>query len=132
MSAVRRKRTKVRGRRRETPIEMRKRDNKRSAAVDMQKGYAFMHERRMRTDTVTRGDDKRACMEQKLPEVTTSASNQEKRTIRKPVPFSKQPPKARPIENTTPMTPKAAKVLGKKAPALDTGNYEVLRSSLLD
>jgi len=64
--------------------------------------------------------------------VQTSASNHKKQTIRKVVAFSKQPAKADPIENTTSKTAKAPKVPQKQAPALDTGNYEVLGTSQLD
>jgi len=91
-----------------------------------------MDERRKRKDQVTRGDDKRALIEEEVLEVSTSASNQEKRSIRKAVAFSKQPAKADPFENMTPKTSKAPKVPRNKAPALDTGNYEVLGSSQLD
>ena len=105
---------------------------KRSAGVRPQAEYAFVDERRKRTDDVTRGDDKRAPIEEKVPEGSTSACNQEKRTIKKAVAFSKQPAKADPVKNTTPKTPKAPKVPRKKAPALDTGNYEVLGSSQLN
>ena len=83
-------------------------------------------------DEVTRGDDIWARIEEEVPEVSTSASNQEQRTIRKAVAFSKQPANADSIENTTPKTAKAPKVPRKKLPALDTGNYEVLGSSQLD
>jgi len=100
--------------------------------VGTQTAYAFVDERRKRTEEVTRGDEKQARIEEEVPEVSMSASNQEKRTIRQVVAFSKQPAKADPIENTTPKTAKARKVPGKKAPALDTGNYEVLGSSQLD
>jgi hypothetical protein len=48
----------------------------------------------------------RARIEDEVPEVSTSASNQEKRTIRNAVASSKQPAKADPIENTTPKTAK--------------------------
>jgi hypothetical protein len=105
---------------------------KTSVVVRTHAGYAFVDQRRKRTDEVTRGDDKRAYTEEVVPGVSTSASNQEKRNIRKAVAFSKQPAKADPFENTTPKTPKAPKVPRKKAPALDTGNYEVLGSSQLD
>jgi hypothetical protein len=102
---------------------------KRSAVVHTQAGYVFMDERRKRTDEVTRGDDNQARIEEK---VSTSASNQEKGNIRKAVAFSKQPAKADPIENTTPKTAKAPKDPRQNAPALGTGNYEVLGRSQLD
>ena len=103
-----------------------------SAVVRTQAGYAFVDERRTWTDEVTRGDDIWARIQEEVPEVSTSASNQEKRTIRKAAAFSKQPAKADPIENTTPKIAKAPKVPRKKALALDTGYYEVLGSSQLD
>jgi hypothetical protein len=81
---------------------------------------------------VTRGDEKRTCIEEEVPEVSTSASNHENRTIRQAVAFSKQPAKADRIRNTTPKTVKAPKVPRMLAPAWDTGNYEVLGSSQLD
>jgi hypothetical protein len=86
-------------------------------------------ERRKRTYEVTRGDDKRAHIEEEVPEVSTSASNREKRTIRKAVAFRSQQAQADPIENMTAKTAKAPKVPSKKALALDTGDYEVLGSS---
>jgi hypothetical protein len=103
-----------------------------STVVRTQAGYAFVDERRKRTDEVTSGDDKRARIEEEVPEVSTSASNQEKRNIRNAVAFSKQPAKADPIENMTPKPTKIRKVPRKNAAALDTGNYEVLGSSQLD
>jgi len=106
--------------------------DKRSAVVPTEAGYAFVDERRKRTDELTRGDDKLAHIEENVLEVSTSASNQEKGTIRKAVAFSKQLAKADRIENTTPKTPEVLKVPQKKPPSLDTGNYEVLRRSQLD
>jgi hypothetical protein len=78
--------------------------------VRKQAGYVFVDKRRKRTDDVPRGDDKRARIEEEVPEVSTTASNHEKRTIREAVAFSKQPVKADPIENTTPQAAKAPKV----------------------
>lgn len=69
-----------------------------------------MDERTKRTHEVTRGDDMLAYIEEEVPEVTTSTSNQEKRTISKVVAFSKQLAKTDPIENTTGITPQALKV----------------------
>ena len=83
-------------------------------------------------DQVTMADVKRAHIEEGVPEVSMSASNQEKRTIRIAVAFSEQPARAQPIENTTPKTPQALEVPRKTAPALDTGNHELLLSSRLD
>jgi len=105
---------------------------KRSAVVRPQAGYAFVDERRKGKDKATRDDDKCAPIEEEVPEISKSASNQEKRTIRKAGAFSKQLAKADPVDNMTPKTPKAPKVPRKKALALDTGNYKVLRSSQLD
>jgi hypothetical protein len=105
---------------------------KRSVVVRTQARYASVDERRKRTDELTMGDDKRARIEEEVAEVSTSASNQEKRNIRKAVAFSKQPAKADPIENTTPKPAKALKVPREKALAMDTGNYEVIGSSQLD
>jgi hypothetical protein len=73
--------------------------------------YAFMDERRKWMDEVTRGDGKQAYIEEEVPEVSMSASHQEKRTIRKAEACSKQPaPNADPIENTTLQPAKAPKV----------------------
>jgi len=103
-----------------------------SAVVHTQAGYAFMDERRKRMEVVTRGDEKRACIEEEVPEVSMRASNQKTQTTRKAVAFSKQPAKGDPIENTTPKTPKSLNVPRKTAPALNTGDYEILRRSQLD
>jgi len=100
--------------------------------VHTQAGYALTDERRKRTDDVTSGDDKRGWIEEEVPEVSTTTSNQEKWRIRKAVAFGKQPAKTDPIANMTPKTPKAVKVLRKKALALDTGHYEVLESCQLN
>jgi len=51
---------------------------------------------------VTRSADKLVCIEEDAPEGSTSASNQDKRPIRKAVAFSKQPAKADAIDNATP------------------------------
>ena len=68
---------------------------KRSADVRTQDGYAFVDERRKRTDEATRGDDKRARIEEEVPEVLVtrkselsgqrkhSASNRPRRTLSK-------------------------------------------------
>jgi len=69
--------------------------------------YAFVDEGRKSTDVVSRGDDKRVCIKEEVPEVSTSISYMEKRTIRKAVAFSKQLAKADPFENITRNTPKA-------------------------
>jgi len=105
---------------------------KRSAVVPTQARSAFVVERSKWTDEVTRGDDKQACIEEEVPEVATTARNQEKRTIRQAVAFSKEPAKADHIENRTPNTPNTPNLPQKDAPALDTWNYEVLGSSQLD
>jgi len=89
-------------------------------------------ERRKTRDKMTRGDDKRARSEKEVPEDLTSASNQEKRTLRKVVAFSKQPAEVDPIEDTTQKTPQAPQVPQKKAPALATRKYEVLGRSQQD
>ena len=102
------------------------------AVVRTHAGYAFMDERRKRTDEVSSVGDKWARIEEEGPEVSTSASNQETRNIRQAVAFRKHPAKADPIENTTRKTAKPAKVPRNKETALDTGNCEVLRSSQLD
>jgi hypothetical protein len=82
----------------------------RSAVMCTQAGYAFMDERQKKMDKVTRNDVKRAHIEEEVPEVSTSGSNQQKRTIMKAVTFSKQPANADPIENTTAKTTKALNV----------------------
>jgi len=105
---------------------------KRSAVVRTQAGYAFVDERRKRTDEVTRGDDKRARIEEEVPEVSTSAGNQEKRTISKAVAFSKLPAKVDLVQITSPETSNSPKVPQKKAPGLATGNCQVVGSSQLD
>ena len=97
--------------------------------VRTQAGYFFVHERRKWMAEVTRDDDQQAHMQKEVLEDWMSESQQETRTIRKPVPFSTQPAKADHVENNTSKTPKGAKVPRKKAPDLDTGNYEVLGSS---
>jgi len=108
------------------------RREKRSAVVHTQAENAFVDEGRKRAGEVTRGDDERAHLQEEVPEVSASTSHREKRTIRQAVALSKQPAKADRIKNTTPNTATAPKVPRKKAPALDTGNYAVLRSSQLD
>lgn len=70
-----------------------------------------MDERRKREDQVTRDDDNLAHLDKEVPEGSTSASDHEKQSISKVVPFSKQPAKVDPIQNTTPKTNKAPKVL---------------------
>ena len=105
---------------------------KRSAVVRTQAGYAFVNGRIKRTDEVTRDDDKRTRIVEEVLDVSISASHQEKRTIRIAVAFSKQPAKADPVENMAPKTPQTPEVPRMKAPAPDTGNYEVRGSSQLD
>jgi hypothetical protein len=92
-------------------------------------GYSFVDKRWKSTDMASRGGDKWSCMEEEVPEVSMSASTQEKRTIRKAVAFRKQPAKADTIGNRTPKITKAANAPRKTAPALDTGNYQVLRAA---
>jgi hypothetical protein len=104
---------------RDARLDEEEREN-RSAVVWTQPGYACVEVRRKRTDEVTRGDDQRARIEEEVPEVSTSARNQRKRTIRNAVAFSKQPAKEDHIENMTPKTATAPKGPRKKAPALDT------------
>jgi hypothetical protein len=64
----------------------------------------------MRTDEVTRGNDKRAHLEEEVPELSMRSSNLEKRTLRIAVALSKQPARAHRIKKTTPKTPEAAKI----------------------
>jgi len=71
----------------------------------------------------------RACIEEEVPVVSTSASNQKKHTIRKALSFSKQPAKVDLIENATQLDPKGSETAAKATPALNTGNCEVLGSS---
>jgi hypothetical protein len=71
------------------------------AVGHMQAEYAFINGIWKRTDKVTRSDDMWACFEEKVLEVSTSASNREKRTISKVVAFSIQLAMTDPIENTT-------------------------------
>jgi len=63
---------------------------KRSADVRMQAGYAFVDEKRKRMDKYTSGDDEQAHIEEEIRELSMSASNQAKRTIREMVAFSNQ------------------------------------------
>jgi len=116
---------------RDTHLDEEERE-KRSAVVRTQGGYAYVDETGKTTDEVTRGDDKRARIEEEVPDVTTIPSHQDKPTIRKVVACSKQPAKADSIENPTHKSAKAPNVPRKKFPALDTGNFKVLRSSQLD
>ena len=81
-----------------------------SAVMHTQGAYALVDERRKNIDKVTRVADKRAHIKEEVPEVSTRASYQEKRTIRTAVAFSKQQPKADTMENTTTKTPKAPEV----------------------
>jgi hypothetical protein len=67
----------------------------------MQAEYAFINGIWKRTDKVTWSDDMWACFEEEVLEVSTSASNQEKRTISKVVAFSIQLAMTDPIENRT-------------------------------
>jgi len=106
--------------------------NKLSAIVWTQTGYAFVEERRKKTDKVTGGDDKWARMEQEVPAVSTSASHQEMRTIMKAVALSKQLAKLDAIENMSRMNSQAPKVRRKWPPALDTGHYLVHGTSQLN
>ena len=115
-----------------TCVETRKREKKRSAVVRTQAGYTLVDKRRKRTDKVTGGDYKQARIKEEVPEVSTSASNQEKSTIGKAVAFSKQPAREDPRQRTTPKTANDPKQLRKNAPAMDTGHYEVLGSRPLD
>jgi len=57
--------------------------------------------RRKSADEVARGDDRRTRIEEEVLEASMSASNKEKRTIRKAAGFRKQPAKVDPIENAT-------------------------------
>jgi len=104
----------------------------RLAVVCTQAAYSFLDGSRKMTDKVSTGDHKWACIKKEVPEVSTSASNQETWTIWKAVAVSKQPVKVDPIENRAPKTPLGPKLPGRNTPALDTGNYEVLGSSYLD
>jgi hypothetical protein len=61
-----------------------------------------VEEKWKRMDEVTSGKDKRARVEEDVLEVSMSASNQEERTVRTAVAFSKQPAIADLIKNTTP------------------------------
>jgi hypothetical protein len=116
---------------RDARVDVEERDN-RSAVVRPRLGYAIIDERWKTRDGVTRGDNKRARIEEEAPEVSTSNSILEKPTIRKAVAFSQQLAKKEPIENTTPKTANAPNVPRQTALAMDAGNYEVLRSSKLD
>jgi hypothetical protein len=78
---------------------------------------------------VTRSDNKLACIEEEVPEVSTSASYQEQQCISKAVAFSKEPAKAEPIENTTPKMAMAPIVPQKHATSLEAQNYKILRNS---
>jgi len=49
-----------------------------SAVICTQTGYAFMDERRKRSDKLTRGDDKWACLGEVVLEVSMTASNKDK------------------------------------------------------
>ena len=82
----------------------------RSAVVCTQAEYAFVDERRQRMDKVSSGDDQRARIKKVVPEVSTSASNQQYQSIRKAVAFGKQPANLDPIKIATPSTPKALKM----------------------
>jgi hypothetical protein len=57
------------------------------------------------TEEVTRCDDMLVATKEEVPEVRTSAGNQEGDNIRKAVAFEKQLAKADPIENTNSKTP---------------------------
>lgn len=81
-----------------------------SAVVHTQAGYAFVVMRWKRTEEVTRGDINKARVEEEVVEASMSTGNQEHGTVRKVVPFSKQPARENPITNTTWNTPKAPKV----------------------
>jgi len=105
---------------------------KRSAVMAIQGWYAIVDERLKSTDEVSRGDDKRVCIDEQLPEVSPSTSKKHKWTIRKVVALSKQLAMVDPIENTTPQTTEALTVPHTKVPALHTGGYKVLRSCILD
>jgi len=61
----------------------------RSPVRRTQAGYVLVDERWKRMDKVTSGEDKRARIEEEVLEVWMSACNQEKRTTRKAVAFSK-------------------------------------------
>jgi hypothetical protein len=61
-----------------------------------------VEEKWKRMDEVTSGKDKWARVEEDVLEVSMSASNQEERTVRTAVAFSKQPDMVDLIKNTTP------------------------------
>jgi len=105
---------------------------KQSAVVRTQQAYNFVDDSWTRMKQVTSGDDNRAHIMEDILEVSMSVSHQEKWNIWKVVAFSKKPAKADPIEKTTPNTPKLLKMPQRKAPAMDTRNYEVLGISKLD
>lgn len=81
-----------------------------SAVMHTQAVYTLVDERRKNMDNVTKFADKRAHIKEEVPEVSTSTSYHEKRTISAAVAFSKQQPKADTMENTTTKTPKAPEV----------------------
>jgi len=102
----------------ERDMYLHKKDREKSSSVVCTlTGYAIVNECRMRTDEVTRGYAKQACIEKEVLEVSMSASNPQMWNIKKVVPFSKQPAKVDPIENTTRKEPKALTGQCKKAPA---------------
>jgi len=102
------------------------------AVMRRQAEHTFLDERRQRMDMVIRCNDKWEHIEEEVPAVSTSASNQRKWTIKKEVAFSKQLAKVDAIPNTTANTPKAPNVTCKKTHALDTSYYEVLGGSQLE
>jgi len=104
----------------------------RSAVSCMQTAYAFTDKRKTRTDKMTRGDDKQQQMEEEVPEVSTSASNHEKGTLRKGLAFRKRLAKTDLTENTTSNTLTVPTVPWMRALSLDTGDYKVLGRSQLD
>jgi hypothetical protein len=81
-----------------------------SAVMHTQAGYACVDVRRKWIANVTTDDDQQARKQTAVLEDSMSASNLEKQTIRKAVPFSKQPAMADHLENITSRTPKASKV----------------------
>lgn len=91
-----------------------------------------MDKSRKRTEEVSRGNDKWACIDKEVPEVSMSVGNQVQRMIRKAVVSNKQWAKTDPIQNTTPKTQKATKVPQEKALALNMENYEFPRRSQPD
>jgi hypothetical protein len=103
-----------------------------SAVVWMQAAYALLDTRWRRMDQVPWGDDKQACIEEVVPEVLTSTSNQEQQTIIKVVALSKELAMVDHIESTTPITPKALQVLPKNVPAFDSRKYEFHGINQLD